>query len=138
MYIRHIIASIVYSPDGGGKQNRYCMLQYYFDGPEVEVKIKPHGNAKSNAPFFRTSDSAKKLHKELASKNMPKEAIYKATQMHGGEIEAKGMSGLPRNRIQISNYRRVENKKNDNVLYNVMLECKLSQGTKEAIWESFM
>ena len=42
------------------------------------------------------------------------------------------MSGLPRNRIQISNYRRVENKKNDNVLHSVMLECKLSQGTKEA------
>ena len=34
--------------------------------------------------------------------------------------------------MQISNYRRVENKKNDNVLYSVMLECKLCQGTKEA------
>ena len=108
------------------------MLQYYFDGPEIEVQIKPHGNAKLNSPFFRTSGSAKNLHKELVSKNMPKEAIYKATQMQGGEIEAKGMSALPRNRMQMSNYRRVENKKNDNVLYSVMLECKLCQGTKEA------
>ena len=53
--------------------------------------------------------------------------------MQGGEIEAKGMSSLSRNRMQIPNYRRVENKKNNNVLYSVMLECKLSQGTKEAL-----
>ena len=108
------------------------MLQYYFDGPEIEFRIKPHGNSKSSAPFFRTSESAKKVHKELASKNRQKKVVYKATQIQGGEIEAKGMSTLPRNRMQISNYRRVENKKNDNVLYSVMLECKLSQGTKEA------
>lgn len=51
--------------------------------------------------------------------------------MEGGEIEAKGMSSLPRNRMQISNYRRGDNKKNENVLYSVMLECKLAQGTKK-------
>ena len=51
--------------------------------------------------------------------------------MQGGEIEAKGMSSLPRNRQQIVNYRRVEKKKDDNVLYSVMLECKLVQGTQE-------
>ena len=108
------------------------MIQYYFDGPEVEIKIKPHGNSKSATPFFRTSESAKKRHKELAATNMPKEAVYQATIMQGGEIEAKGMSSLPRNRQQIANYRRVEKKRDDNVLYSVMLECKLAQGTQEA------
>ena len=108
------------------------MIQYYFDGPEVEIKIKPHGNSKSNAPFFRTSESAKKIHKELAAKSMPKEAVYQATCLQGGEIEAKGMSSLPRNRQQIANYRRVEKKKDDDVLYSVMLECKLAQGSQEA------
>ena len=63
---------------------------------------------------------------------MPKEAVYQATLMQGGEIEAKGMSGLPRNRQQIANYRRVEKKRDDSVLYSVMLECKLAQGTQEA------
>ena len=52
--------------------------------------------------------------------------------MQGGEIEAKGMSNLPRNRQQIANYRRTEKKRDDNVLYSVMLECKLAQGTQEA------
>ena len=122
----------MYTTDGNGAQNRYGMIQYYFDGPEVEIKIKPHGNSKSSSPFFRTSESAKKLHKELAATNMPKEAVYQATLMQGGEFEAKGMSNLPRNRQQIANYRRTEKKRDDNVLYSVMLECKLAQGTQEA------
>ena len=96
--------------DGNGVQNRYGMMQYYFDGPEVEIKIKPHGNSKSAPPFFRTSESVKR-HKELAATNMPKEAVYQATLMQGGEIEAKGMSSLPCNRQQIANYRRVEKKR---------------------------
>ena len=108
------------------------MLQYYFDGPEIEIKIKPHGNAKSSAPFFRTSDSAKRLHKEIAVTHTPKDAIYQATKAMGGELEARGLSSLPRNRNQISNYRRSETKRDDNVLYSVMLECKLAQGTQEA------
>ena len=63
---------------------------------------------------------------------MPKEAVYQATLMQGGEVEAKGMASLPRNRQQIANYRRVEKKRDDNVLYSVMLECKLVQGTQDA------
>ena len=117
--------------DGNGVQNCYGLMQYYFDGPEVEIKIKPHGNSKSASPFFRTSKSAKEHHKELAATNMPKEAVHQATLVQGSEIEAKGRSSLPRNRQQIANYRRVEKKRDDNVLYSVMLECKLAQGTQE-------
>ena len=82
------------------------MLQYYFDGPEMEIKIKPHGNSKSDVPFFRISESAQKFHKELSIMNKPKEVIFLATQKEGGEVEARGMSSLPRNRQQISNFRR--------------------------------
>ena len=123
---------LLYTADGNGAQNRYGMIQYYFDGPEVEIKIKPHGNSKSASPFFCTSESARKLYKELASTNMPKETVYRATLMQGGEIEAKGISSLPRNHKQIANYRRVEKKRNDNVLYSVMLDCKIAQGTQDA------
>ena len=56
-YIYH---KFVYTTDGNGAQNHYGMIQYYFDGPEVEIKIKPHGNSKLASPFFRTSESAKK------------------------------------------------------------------------------
>ena len=52
--------------------------------------------------------------------------------MQGGEIQARGMSSLPHNRQQIANYRRSDNKKDDNILYSVMLECKVAQGTNDA------
>ncbi len=103
--------------DGNGLRNRYCLLQYYFDGPEIDIQIKPHGNSKSSSPFFRTSESAKKRHRELASTHTPKEAVYQATKMEGGEVEARGLSSLPRNRQQISYYRRNEKCRDDNVLY---------------------
>ena len=31
-----------YLIDGNGSQNKYFMLKYYFDGPEMDFKIKPH------------------------------------------------------------------------------------------------
>ena len=58
--------------------------------------------------------------------------FFLATQQQGGEIQARGLSSLPRNRQQIANYRRSEHKRDQNVLYSVMLECKVAQGLKEA------
>ena len=108
------------------------MIQYWFDGPQIEIKVKPHGNSNTNTPFFRTVESAKKRHQEIAASNKPREAIYRATQECGGELEAKGMSHLPRNVQQIKNYRRSGHSKDSNVLYSVMLQCKLAEGTSEA------
>ena len=52
--------------------------------------------------------------------------------MQGGEIEAKGMSILPCSHQQIANYRKVEKKRDDNVLYSVML---VIQGTQEGLYK---
>ena len=41
--------------DSNGKRHKYAMIRYIFDGEEQEILIKPHGNAKSSVPFFRTS-----------------------------------------------------------------------------------
>ena len=41
------------------------MVQYWFDGPPVELMIKPHGNSHTNKPFFVTAESAKKKHFEI-------------------------------------------------------------------------
>lgn len=97
---------VFFTTDGDGAQNKYCMVQYYFDGPEVEVQIRPRGNAKSNTPFFRTSDSARQLYRERATKHKPKDAVFLATQQQGGEIQVRGMSSLPCNQQQIANYRK--------------------------------
>ena len=41
------------------------------DGPEVEVKNKPHGNTKGDKPFFRTSSSTKDHVQEIGSSHTP-------------------------------------------------------------------
>ena len=45
--------------DNGGARNKLALVQYMFDGPEIKVITKPHGNSKGSAPYFRTSDSAR-------------------------------------------------------------------------------
>ena len=77
------------------------MLQYWFDGPVVPIKVKPHGNSQSSRPYFRTAESAKRRHKEISASKLPKEALHLATKECGGELEAKGMCALPRNLQQL-------------------------------------
>lgn len=79
---------IVCSPlaDASGLQNKHVMVQYWFDGPPVEVKVKPHGNSQTSLPFFRTAESARKRHRKIAATNKPKEAVQVATQECGGEF----------------------------------------------------
>ena len=94
------------------------------------MKVKPHGKAKAIEPYFRTSESAKECMKDMAKSKTPKALIDSITKVKGGEIDVATPSDLPRNRQQISNLRR--GKKDCNVLYSVMLECKLVQGKGSA------
>lgn len=66
------------------------------------------------------------------STSKPKDALQIATQECGGELEAKGMQLLPRNIQQIKNYCRTGKSKDGNVLYSMMLQCKLADGTSRA------
>lgn len=118
--------------DMTGNQNKFSMIQYWFDGPPVKVSAKPHGNSKLAQPYFRTAASAKAEHKEIAVSHTPKAALQVATERQGGELEAKGLNVLPRNLQQMKNYRRSEHKKDTNVLYSVMLQCKQSDGKVDA------
>ena len=81
------------------------MLQYWFDGPPVDFQIKSHGNSKCATPFFRTAQSSRKRHHEIAAVYSPTETIQFATKESGGELEATGLQKLPRNIDQIKNYR---------------------------------
>ena len=98
----------------------------------IEIKVKPHGNSKSITPFIRTSESAQQRIQEVAMKEKPKSAVFTLTKEAGGEVEVATPSVLPRNRQQISNIRRSHNVHDKNVLYSVMFECKLTQGSNEA------
>ena len=118
--------------DDTGTRNKLALVQYSFDGPEIQVKVKPHGNAKSDTPFLRTSESARERIRNIAASEKPKSSIFTITKDAGGEIEVAFPSMLPRNRQQISNVRRSHTSHDKNVLYSVMLECKLTQGKDDA------
>lgn len=107
-----------FSTDSDGNSNRHGMLQYMFMGPEVEIKIKPHGNSKGATPFFRTATKTKERIKELATSSTPKDVVRTVTKEQGGELEAKGIGFLPRNRQQVANFRRsVGSTPDNNALY---------------------
>ena len=117
--------------DNGGARNKLALVQYMFGGPEIEVITKPHGYSKGSAPYFRTSDSARQKLQTIATTKTPKAVIQTVTQEAGGELNIKTPSDVPRNRQQISNIRRCTTGRDKNVLYSVMLECKVAQGSDD-------
>ena len=116
--------------DNHGARNKLALVQYMFDGPEIEVITKPHGNSKGSTPYFRTSDSARQKLQTLAATQTPKTVIETVTREAGGELNIENPSDAPRNRQQISNIRRSTTGRDKNVLYSVMLECKATQGSE--------
>lgn len=105
------------------------MIQYLFEGPEIDIKIKPHGNSKGDRSFFRTATSTKKRIQQLASSSTPKAVVSELTRERGGEIEARGIALLPRDCRQVSYARQKQTTSTCDPLYSIMLECKLAQGT---------
>ena len=88
--------------DTDGCLNKYSLIQYWFDGLMVEIKPKPHGNAQSSRPYFRTAESAKAPHRQIASKHTPTSAQL-ATEEQGGELNIKGLNMVPHNVQQLKN-----------------------------------
>ena len=60
-----------------------------FDGPEVEIKVKPHGNSKLNTPFFTIAKKTRERIQVLAASSTPKQVVQKVTNEQGGEINAR-------------------------------------------------
>ena len=117
--------------DASGQRHKYALVQYIFDGPEVEVKVKPHGNSNHARPYFRTSESTKKRLQEIAVTQKPKEAINTLMMEKGGEVHAKSAGCVAHGSRQISYLHEKKCGKDPNPLYSIMLECKLVQGKAE-------
>ena len=105
------------------------MIQYLLEGPEVDIKIKPHGDSKGSQSFFRTSTSTKKRIQQLASSSTPKAVVSALIRERGGELEAQGIALLPRDCRQVSYARQKQHTGHCDPLYSIMLECKLAQGS---------
>ena len=48
----YIMCCVSYSLDSEGQRNKHSMIQYLFDGPEVSIKVKTHGNSKGDHSVF--------------------------------------------------------------------------------------
>lgn len=82
-------------------------VQYYFIGEEKKVNIKPHGNSKGNSSYKRTTETTKKRIVELCNlKKNPKDVFHSALEEQGGIEKARSVSCFPRDRMQISNFKR--------------------------------
>ena len=104
-----------------------------FIGPQVDVRVKLHGNLKKSTLFFRTAKRTREHMQVLASSSTAMKVVQKVTREEGGEIEARGVAFFPQNAQQVSNiHRSIHGKpRESDVLYSLMLECKLAQGKEE-------
>ena len=122
---------IVLYVDGNGQCHKYALIQYLFDSPKVEVKVKRHGNSKHARPYFCTSESTKKRLQEIATSEKPKETINTLIMESGGELYARSAACVPRDSKQIGYLHEKKHSKDPKPLYSIMLECKLAQGKAE-------
>ena len=82
----------------------------------------PHGNSKTEEPYFRTSISTIKSLKSNLKGASPKEALEKVFTERGGEMSAKSAGSLVRNRQQVYNIKR--QLRPADPVYNLILEMQ--------------
>jgi hypothetical protein len=110
-----------------------CVVQYWFaSGVEHSINIKAHGNSKiKTESYCRTHPSTLSAIKDYGKDHAPKETITAIYTAEGGIIEANSVGKLPRNRQQVSNYRRgatvplCSKKSQKDPLFMVMEQSKL-------------
>ena len=124
---------ILYNVDVNAVRNQFCVLQYYFECPIVDVMCKPHGLSKRTEPYYRTPKSSLDQMKKIASVSTAKAASSKLLKEQGGEIESVRPTTLPRDRQQLSNlHSQVTTSHDSDVLYTILLECKLAHFTVDS------
>ena len=89
-------------PDGEGQLNVYAMLQNYFQGPVIQVIVKPHGNSSCNKPIFHTS---KEECQRLALQHTPSEAVAIMINDCGGEVHVQGAGLVGHDQMHIKNFK---------------------------------
>ena len=101
-------------------------MQYYFDKNKPhEIQSKPHGNSKTEQPYYRTMKSVHNTLQQSAGNATPKQALANSLQKCGRLLGARSVGCLPKSRSQVR-YHQSKNKtpSTSDSLFNVMLQCK--------------
>jgi len=87
--------------DPQGNPHHLCLVSYRLPHGFNPVVV-PHGNSKSNQPFFPTLPSTKALIEAQSQRSGPKETLNVVSTKLGGVVNARSASQLPRNERQVS------------------------------------
>ena len=117
---------------------------YKFEGvPEHTGQVRPHGNTKSNKPYYRSEKSVRRDLSSALKEDSPKEAIDKVFVSRGGLLGASSAGSLPRSQQQaynIKNQAKLKQRgeffgsasttgKGRDLLFTVMEQCKMTEKT---------
>ena len=107
-------------------------MHYILEGFSPTVSV--HGNSKGGKPFYPTLPSTTKVIKEECPKSGPKNVVSLVENAVGGIREARYPGQMPRNELQVSNFkRRAQPVSPGNDLYSVMLQTHLEDSGKRFI-----
>ena len=120
----------------------HSVLVVYYMPKGFTPKVVAHGNSKTNSPFLATLPSTSKAIKEKCSHLGPKAVVASVESSTGGILDACYPGELPRNELQVSNYKRRVATRVDqgpslqsesNELYTIMLQAHLEDGDHKFI-----
>ena len=105
-----ITSFIVFFTDSNKQPHHLCLVVYYI--PEgFEPKVQPHGNSKSDKPYYPTLPSTLKAISESHSISN-KQILSEVSSSVGGVLCASDPCSLPRSEQQVADVRRQERRSN--------------------------
>lgn len=112
-------------------RHNLCLVCYGFENEVHPVQPRPHGNSKGKQPYTRTQRSTIEKMKSCSSLSV-KDTMTSVIDEVGGLVNARSVGSIPKSREQVSYYKskgKTNTGKSEDVLYNVMLQCKSSDPT---------
>ena len=79
--------------DGKGNPHHVCLVVYHIP-PGFKPFAQPHGNSKSNKPYYSTWPSTMKLLKEELAESGPKDVVSSVSAKVGGVMGATALANF--------------------------------------------
>ena len=95
-----------YFADASRNPHHLCLVTYHIPPGFKPLTSQPHGNSRSNKPYFATWPSTLKMIKQEVKAAGPKDVVASVSAKVGGVIGARAPGQLPRGEMQVTNAKR--------------------------------
>ena len=102
----NIYSNPVNHTDSSQNPHHLCLLVYNVPPGFKLLTVQPHGNFRSNKPFYATWPGTLKMVKEEVKDSEPIEAVAVVLQKVGGLLPARASGQLPRGEMQATKAKR--------------------------------